>query len=227
MSNKIILASKSEVRKKILDKNNIESIVEPSNVDEEIVKISLLKEKVGPEIISKNLAELKANKVSIKKTDEIVLGADSVIDLEGELISKPKSREEAMEILKKLAGLQENPLLDPPGSKFKFGQDRGEKLPKDQSDTQTMVSNAMMDIAEFYSAIGNAHKQGQLVGPDDQPVRQLDSTTLALAYDFHKKGEKDPVSAYAQATAKQGMSYMSGDFSEEYVLAKNRINDVA
>ena len=104
MSNKIILASKSEVRKKILDKNNIESIVEPSNVDEEIVKISLLKEKANPEIISKNLAELKANKVSMKKIDEIVLGADSVIDLEGELISKPKSREEAMEILKKLNG---------------------------------------------------------------------------------------------------------------------------
>ena len=104
MSNKIILASKSEVRKKILDKNNIKSIVEPSNVDEEIVKISLLKEKADPEMISKNLAELKANKVSMKKIDEIVLGADSVIDLEGELISKPKSREEAMEILKKLNG---------------------------------------------------------------------------------------------------------------------------
>ena len=104
MSNKIILASKSEVRKKILDKNNIESIVEPSNVDEEIVKISLLKEKANPEIISKNLAELKANKVSMKKIDEIVLGADSVIDLEGELISKPKNRKEAMEILKKLNG---------------------------------------------------------------------------------------------------------------------------
>jgi len=104
MSNKIILASKSKVRKKILDKNNIKSIVEPSNVDEEIVKISLLKEKADPEMISKNLAELKANKVSMKKIDEIVLGADSVIDLEGELISKPKSREEAMEILKKLNG---------------------------------------------------------------------------------------------------------------------------
>ena len=104
MSNKIILASKSKVRKKILDKNNIKSIVEPSNVDEEIVKISLLKEKANPEIISKNLAELKANKVSMKKIDEIVLGADSVIDLEGELISKPKNREEAMEILKKLNG---------------------------------------------------------------------------------------------------------------------------
>ena len=104
MLNKIILASKSEVRKEILDKNNIKSFVVPSNVDEDIVKISLLKEKTSPEFISKNLAELKANKVSLKKTDEIVLGADSVIDLNGELISKPENREEAMKILKKLNG---------------------------------------------------------------------------------------------------------------------------
>ena len=104
MLNKIILASKSKVRKEILDRNNIESIVEPSNVDEDIVKASLIKEKASPEAISKNLAELKANKVSLKKTDEIVLGADSVIDLEGELISKPETREEAMSILRKLNG---------------------------------------------------------------------------------------------------------------------------
>ena len=104
MLNKIILASKSKVRKEILDKNNIQSIVEPSNVDEDVVKISLINEKASPGIISKNLAELKANKVSMKKINEIVLGADSVIDLEGELISKPRSREEAMQILKKLNG---------------------------------------------------------------------------------------------------------------------------
>jgi len=104
MLNKIILASKSKVRKEILDRNNIESIVEPSNVDEDIVKASLIKEKASPELISKNLAELKANKVSMKKIDNIVLGADSVIDLEGEIISKPESREEAMKILKKLNG---------------------------------------------------------------------------------------------------------------------------
>ena len=104
MLNKIILASKSKVRKEILDKNNIESDVVPSNVDEDIVKESLIKEKATPEMISKNLAELKANKVSMKKTDEIVLGADSVIDLNGELISKPETREEAMKILKKLNG---------------------------------------------------------------------------------------------------------------------------
>ena len=104
MLSKIILASKSGVRKDILDKNNIECVVEPSNVDENPVKESLLKEQASSEIISKNLAELKANKVSMKKTDEIVLGADSVIDLDGKLISKPESREEAMEILKKLNG---------------------------------------------------------------------------------------------------------------------------
>tara|TARA_B100001250_G_scaffold412856_1_gene445214 strand:- start:1150 stop:1734 length:585 start_codon:yes stop_codon:yes gene_type:complete len=104
MPSKIILASKSKIRKKILDKNNIESIVEPSNVDEDIVKESLKKEKASPELISKNLAELKANKVSMKKTDDMVLGADSVIDLEGELISKPESRQDAMNILRKLNG---------------------------------------------------------------------------------------------------------------------------
>ncbi|MDA9754788.1 Maf family protein [Candidatus Pelagibacter sp.] len=104
MLSKIILASKSKVRKDILDKNNIECIVEQSNVDEDPVKESLLKEQVSTEMISKNLAELKANKVSMKKTDEIVLGADSVIDLEGELISKPENRKEAIEILRKLNG---------------------------------------------------------------------------------------------------------------------------
>lgn len=102
MLNEIILASKSKVRKEILDKNNIFSQVEPSNVDEDVVKESLLKEQASPSIISKNLAELKANKVSLKFNDQIVLGADSVIDLDGELISKPKNREEAFGILKKL-----------------------------------------------------------------------------------------------------------------------------
>ncbi len=100
----IILASQSRVRKEILDKNNIPNKVEPSNVDEDIVKKSLLKDGASPEIISKNLAELKANKVSMKNKDHIVLGADSVIDLEGELISKPENREEALKILKKLNG---------------------------------------------------------------------------------------------------------------------------
>ena len=101
---KIILASKSKVRKKILDKHNILNEAKPSNIDEDIVKLSLLKEKATPEIISKNLAEIKANKISHKYIDDLVLGADSVIDLEGELISKPNDRIEALEILKKLNG---------------------------------------------------------------------------------------------------------------------------
>ena len=104
MLNKIILASKSKVRKEILDKNNIPNQVEPSNVDEDTVKKSLIKEKATPDIISKNLAELKANKVSLMNTNQMVLGADSVIDLEGELISKPENRKEAFQILKKLNG---------------------------------------------------------------------------------------------------------------------------
>ena len=104
MQNKIILASKSKVRKDILDKHQIYCEVKPSNVDEDIVKESLVKEKASPEIISKNLAELKANKVSLNQNDELVLGADSVIDLNGELISKPENREEALVILKKLNG---------------------------------------------------------------------------------------------------------------------------
>ena len=104
----IILASKSKVRKDILDKNNILAQVEPSNVDEDEVKLSLLRNNASPEIISKNLAELKANKISQKKKDFLVLGADSVIDLQGQLISKPKNREEAMEILRKLNGKKHN-----------------------------------------------------------------------------------------------------------------------
>ena len=100
----IILASKSKVRKDILEKNNITAKVEPSNVDEDIIKKSLLQNNASPEVISKNLAELKANKISQKNYDTLVLGADSVLDLEGQLISKPENREQAMEILNKLNG---------------------------------------------------------------------------------------------------------------------------
>ena len=104
MDNKIILASKSGVRKKILENNQIRCIVEPSNVDEDSVKDSLLKENATPEIISKNLAELKANKISQKRNGDLVLGADSVIDLKGKIISKPINREEALKILLSLNG---------------------------------------------------------------------------------------------------------------------------
>ena len=105
---KIILASKSKVRKQILDNNNISAEVQNSNLDEDIVKESLIKEKASPELISKNLAELKANKVSQKNQGPLVIGADSVIDLEGELISKPINRDQALEILKKLNGKKHN-----------------------------------------------------------------------------------------------------------------------
>ena len=105
---KLILASKSKVRKEILDKNNIFAQVQPSSVDEDPIKESLLNENASPEIISKNLAELKACRVSQKNFDVLVVGADSVIDLEGELISKPQNREEALSILKKLNGKKHN-----------------------------------------------------------------------------------------------------------------------
>jgi len=105
---KLILASQSKVRKQILDKNKIFTEVLPSNVDEEIIKKSLLKEKASPEIISKNLAEIKANKVSQKNPNDIVIGADSVIDLDGEIISKPENRNAALDILKKLNGKSHN-----------------------------------------------------------------------------------------------------------------------
>ena len=108
MSNKIILASKSKVRKEILDKHQIRCDVKPSNVDEDLVKEALIRELASPEIISKNLAELKANRVSSSQRDKMVLGADSVIDLGGELISKPETREEALIILKKLNGKKHN-----------------------------------------------------------------------------------------------------------------------
>ena len=104
MVENIILASKSGVRRKILEENNIQCKIEPSNVDEDSVKESLLKIKASPTIISKNLAELKANKISQKFIEEMVLGADSVIDLEGEIISKPNNRVEALEILKRMNG---------------------------------------------------------------------------------------------------------------------------
>jgi len=104
MLDRIILASKSKVRREILEKHKIHCEVKPSNVDEAIVKETLIKESASPEIISKNLAELKANKVSINQENRMVIGADSVIDLGGELISKPESREEALTILKKLNG---------------------------------------------------------------------------------------------------------------------------
>ena len=108
MNKEIILASNSKIRKKILEKNGINCTAEPSNIDEDVIKISLLKEGATPAVISKNLAELKANKISQKRTNSLVLGADSVIDLEGTIISKPTNREEAFGILRRLNGKTHN-----------------------------------------------------------------------------------------------------------------------
>ena len=138
--NKIILASKSEVRKKILLDNGISCAVEPSKVDEDIIKQSLLKEGATPEIISKNLAELKANKISNKMPEELVLGADSVIDLDGEIISKPKSRDEAFNILRRMSGkahyLISSVCISKKGNMIWNHTDKAELLMKDFSDNE-------------------------------------------------------------------------------------------
>ncbi len=148
--NKIILASKSEVRKKILLENGISFNVEPSRVDEDVIKESLLKEGATPEIVSKNLAELKANKVSNKNPNELVLGADSVIDLDGEIISKPKSRKEALNILKKMRGkshfLISSVCISKKGNMIWNYTDKAELVMKDFSDSE--LNNYLSKISD-------------------------------------------------------------------------------
>ena len=152
---KIILASNSKVRKKILDENEIECKVFPSNIDEELVKKSLLKENSSPEIISKNLAELKANKISLKFNNEIVIGADSVIDISGELVSKPKSREEALKILKKLNGkthyLISSVCISKNGSMIWNYTDRATLTMKDMSEKQLKEYLSKISDEALYS----------------------------------------------------------------------------
>ncbi len=147
---KIILASKSKVRKEILDKNKIFTEVQPSNVDEDIIKKSLLKENASPEIISKNLAEIKANKVSQKNLEAIVIGADSVIDLEGELISKPENRDGALSILKKLNGRKHHLIssvcLSKNGSMIWNYTDKANLLMKKLSETE--MKNYLSKISD-------------------------------------------------------------------------------
>ena len=148
--NKIILASKSEVRKKILLENGISCNVEPSRIDENIIKESLLKEGATPEIVSKNLAELKANKVSNKNPNELVLGADSVIDLDGEIISKPKSRKEALNILKKMRGkshfLISSVCISKKGNMIWNYTDKAELVMKDFNDSE--LNNYLSKISD-------------------------------------------------------------------------------
>ena len=182
MPSRIILASKSKIRKKILDKNNIENIVEPSNVDEDIVKVSLLKEEASPEIISKNLAELKANKVSMKKADEIVLGADSVIDLDGELISKPENREEAMNILKKLNGkshlLISSVCVSKNGSMIWNYTDKAKLTMKNFSDTElrnylSKISDQNLYAYNVYQIEGEGRKLFAKIEGDEDTIMGL------------------------------------------------------
>ena len=157
MLNKIILASKSKIRKEILDKHNIPCEVKPSNVDEDVIKESLINELASPEIISKNLAELKANKVSLGQKDRIVLGADSVIDLEGELISKPESREEALVILKKLNGKKHNLIssvcISKNGSMIWNYTDKAELIMKDlpEEDLKAYLSKIPDEVLYAYN----------------------------------------------------------------------------
>ena len=151
----IVLASKSKVREEILKINNIQCIIKPSNVDENPVKKSLLKEGATPEIISKNLAELKANKVSQKMHDLLVLGADSVIDLEGELISKPENREQALNILKKLNGkkhfLISSVCISKNGSMIWNYTDKASLLMKDFSEDELKVYLGKISDENLYS----------------------------------------------------------------------------
>ena len=155
MVNKIILASKSGVRKKILESNKIICRVVPSNVDEDSVKESLLKEKATPTIISKNLAELKANKISQKFTDKIVLGADSIIDLEGEIISKPENRSDALMILKKLNGkthqLVSSVCISRGGSMIWNYTDKASLTMKQMSDEELKIYLAKISDDELYA----------------------------------------------------------------------------
>ena len=155
MINQIILASKSRVRQKILEKNKIDCTVKPSNVDEDSVKESLLKEKATPTIISKNLAELKANKISQKFTDKIVLGADSIIDLEGEIISKPENRSDALMILKKLNGkthqLVSSACISRGGSMIWNHTDKASLTMKQMSDEELKAYLAKISDEDLYA----------------------------------------------------------------------------
>ena len=182
MLNNIILASKSIVRKNILQKHNIDCIVEPSNLDEEMVKESLLKEKASPEIISKNLAELKANKVSLKNHKHIVLGADSVIDLNGELISKPQSRKEALLILKKLNGKEHHLIssvcISKNGSMIWNYTDKAKLKMKDFTDKElenylTKIPDSALFAYNVYQIEGEGRKLFAEINGDENTIMGL------------------------------------------------------
>ena len=180
--NKIILASKSEVRKKILLENGIFCSVEPSKVDEDVIKDSLLREGATPEIISKNLAELKANKISNKNPNELVLGADSVIDLDGEIISKPNSREEAFNILKKMSGkshfLISSVCISKKGNMIWNHTDKAELVMKDFNDSElknylSKISDKNLYAYNVYQIEGEGKKLFSKIKGDKNTIMGL------------------------------------------------------
>jgi len=180
--NRIILASKSEVRKNILLKNGIFCDVEPSEVDEDAIKASLLKEGATPELVSKNLAELKANRVSNKNPDQLVLGADSVINLGGEIISKPKSREEAFNILKKMSGkshfLISSVCISKKGNMIWNHTDKAELVMKDFNDSElknylSKISDKNLYAYNVYQIEGEGKKLFSEIKGDENTIMGL------------------------------------------------------
>ncbi len=178
----IILASKSQVRRNILKKNNINCLVKPSNVDEEPVKVSLIKDGASPEMISKNLAELKANKVSQKMDQDLVLGADSVIDLNGELISKPENRKEALEILKKLNGKKHDLIssvcISKNGSMIWNYTDKAELTMKEMSDGDlkdylSKISDEALYSYNVYQIEGEGRNLFEKIEGDENTIMGL------------------------------------------------------
>ena len=191
----IVLASKSKVREEILKINNIQCIIKPSNVDEDPVKKSLLKEGATPEIISKNLAELKANKVSQKMHDLLVLGADSVIDLEGELISKPENREQALNILKKLNGkkhfLISSVCISKKGNMIWNYTDKAELIMKDLNDNElknylSNISDKILYAYNVYQIEGEGKKLFREIKGDKNTIMGLPIAKIKSYLQEHK-----------------------------------------
>ena len=191
----LILASKSKVRKKILDENNILVRVEPSNIDEDIIKNSLLKENATPTIISKNLAELKANKISQKYRDAFVLGADSVIDLEGQLISKPESRDAAFEILKKLNGNKHNLVssvcISKNGSMIWNYSDKATLIMKNFTNDElkkylSKISNEALYAYNVYQIEGEGRKLFSSIKGDENTIMGLPIKKIKEYLNNHK-----------------------------------------
>ena len=192
---KIVLASKSGVRKEILRKNRIDCDVEPSNVDEDEVKVSMINEDATPTLISKNLAELKANKVSNKNPDKIVLGADSVIDLDGEIISKPKSREEAFNILKKMRGkshfLISSVCISKKGNMIWNYTDKAELVMKNFNDSElknylSKISDKNLYAYNVYQIEGEGKKLFSKIKGDKNTIMGLPIAKIKSYLQEHK-----------------------------------------